>query len=998
MQTWAKRGIQTALVTGGLLMLGTGIASADENVNPDTPAGPLDLNASIPIDISKNAIGTLGKQVDVPEIKKDISTEPVTGLLNKALDPVSRTGALRAASPVTGAVNGLAGKVTDAAGQTGQRIGQLTNKEAAPVGEPADDRRAEPDGDALMGNKVAGNVVVPIQITGNAIGLLGNASADSDSMQTYAHRTDVHTSGAGGGVSGNAVSLDWALPVQIAGNGIGVAGRGRATGSATQAAAATGNVSTSGSHGGLSGNVVSPQGATPVQISGNAIGGILGHGESNFDAASDAFSGGWIRTHGWRGAGSGNVAGVPVALPLKLSDNAASLVGDSDVPCGSSIANATAGDLRPGMAGTPTYINTDGDDSFLSGTVAQPQAAVPGTLAGNAASVIGNSVVGDGMTGPFLGSDATAGGFSSTTGQNSAISGTIVDAPAAVPAEVFCLGAGVVGNGHARGCDNDVAATAGGATYTNGNSGFLAANDVSAQPAGTAELFGVGTGAAGKGSGSATETKDVSTGGYNGSQGNESAGSGNIVQVPVSVPGEVFGTGGSVLGEGSGEAAETKRVSSGGGGNTQDDHGTVSANLLQVPLSTPLQAYGIGGSLIGRSAGSGITDTTSTAGGTGNANGKRGLAAGNLGALPLSVPTQLHGLGVGGLGEALGAGQGTTESTAGGRLTATGEGGAIAGNIIEGPGAAVAQAFGNGAVLGGLAAGDASNDVQSTAGGSAETNGDRGAIAGNIVGAELMPIARVFGNAVSVLGLDQGGAVNTVTTNSGGDKTTSGMDGTISGDIFDLPLAAIAQVFGDAISVGGAANAIADNDTFGTVGGAATTSGPSRSLSGGVMEVPVGVVAQVFDIPLGLLGVAHASTTNDTDVEAADQQPQVDLPISMPELPATGLPSLPDMGQTLPLTGLPFLSDMGQMMPLTPADRADLPSLPQVSALPVDPSGLGNLASLSGVPDLPVLPDLLGSGLPQLPGAPALPTDTANLLPQADVPAMSALDSGSLFG
>ena len=78
MQTWAKRGIQTALVTGGLLMLGTGIASADENVNPDTPAGPLDLYASIPVDISGNALGTLGKQVDLPEVHKEFSTAPAT--------------------------------------------------------------------------------------------------------------------------------------------------------------------------------------------------------------------------------------------------------------------------------------------------------------------------------------------------------------------------------------------------------------------------------------------------------------------------------------------------------------------------------------------------------------------------------------------------------------------------------------------------------------------------------------------------------------------------------------------------------------------------------------------------------------------------------------------------------------------------------------------------------------------------------------------------------
>lgn len=42
MQTWAQRGLRTALVTGGLLVLGTGIASANENVNPDLPPSPLD--------------------------------------------------------------------------------------------------------------------------------------------------------------------------------------------------------------------------------------------------------------------------------------------------------------------------------------------------------------------------------------------------------------------------------------------------------------------------------------------------------------------------------------------------------------------------------------------------------------------------------------------------------------------------------------------------------------------------------------------------------------------------------------------------------------------------------------------------------------------------------------------------------------------------------------------------------------------------------------------
>lgn len=42
MQNWMKYLLQTTAATGGLLMLGTGIASASENVDPDLPASPLD--------------------------------------------------------------------------------------------------------------------------------------------------------------------------------------------------------------------------------------------------------------------------------------------------------------------------------------------------------------------------------------------------------------------------------------------------------------------------------------------------------------------------------------------------------------------------------------------------------------------------------------------------------------------------------------------------------------------------------------------------------------------------------------------------------------------------------------------------------------------------------------------------------------------------------------------------------------------------------------------
>ncbi|TNC27243.1 beta strand repeat-containing protein [Amycolatopsis alkalitolerans] len=968
MQTWAKRGLQTALVTGGLMMLGTGIASADENVNPDMPAGPLDVTASVPVDISHNAIGTLGKQVNLPEMHKEISTKPVTDKVNKALAPVTKTEAYKAAAPAVNTANQVTSKATAATQQLGQSLGK--------AGQRAD---AQPsvtsNGDPMMGNKVVGNVALPIQITGNALGVLGNASVDSDETQTYEHQSDVNTSGAGGGLAGNVVNLDWALPVQISGNALGLGGSGKTSGSATQSATTGSETTTDGTNGGLAGNVVAPQGATPVQVSGNALGWFLGHAETDFSGNSQACSGGSIESHGSKGAGSGNVGGAPVALPLKASNNAVSWGGDAD-SAGSANADAYAGGTRPGMNDIPSYIQTDGDTSFLSGNIAQPQPAAPGTVVGNAAAWVGNSTAGSGADrqATNMGSTATAGGFSSTSGQNSAGSGNIADAPAAVPVEVFCVGGTWIGNANAGGCDNTVNATAGSGTYTNGNGSFLGGNSASAQPAGTAEVFGVGGSWIGNASGSATENKTVKAGGYNGSQGNDSTGGGNVVQVPTSVPAEVFGVGGSWIGQGSGTASETKDVTAGGGGNTQDDHGAGSANLVSVPVSAPVQAFGIGGAWIGQGHGSADTDTTSTAGGHLNANGKKGFAAGNIGEVPVSLPTALHGIGGAWIGNGFGESQNMSDSTAGGDASATGEGGSVAGNIIQVPAAAAADAFGVGAVWGGVTGGDATNDVSSTAGGNSQTNGDGGSIAGNVISGQLMPIAQVFGDAASLTGVTHGTGINSTQTTSGGDITTSGVGGAISGDIFDVPVAAVAQVFGVAASLGGVAHAVADNTTTGTVGGTDTTSPTSvKALSGLKKQFPIGVVAQVFDVPVGLLGVVTSVTHNATDISVAGHEPQIDLPITTSELGATSLPKLPAMQKS---------------------ERADLPALP-TGGLPSLPS-VPAVGGLSGaLPSLPVTPGTL-------PGA-NLPSPTiGELLPQAelpalqgDLPAMPSLDAAN---
>ncbi|PRX47682.1 hypothetical protein B0I33_105262 [Prauserella shujinwangii] len=1005
MQTWAKRGIQTALVTGGLLMLGTGIASANEKVDPDTPAGPLDLTASIPVDIGDNAVAVAGQQVDLPGHQGEISTKPVTDPINKAAAPLGKATAplSKATAPATAPLN----KAASMASQAGSTLGKSASK--APAQErvaPATQQSSEP----FQGNKVVGNVAVPIQITGNAIGVLGHAEVDSDHSQSYAHNTDVSTSGAGGGLAGNVVALDWALPVQISGNAGGLFGSGKTSGSAEQSTATTGTIETDGTNGGLAGNVVSPQFATPVQVSGNALGWFLGHAETDFDSESEAESGGYIITHGDQGAGAGNVVGAPIALPVRVANDAVSWGGDADASGGSE-TEAIAGGTTPGMKNIPAFIQTDGDESFLSGNIVDPQGALLASVTGTAAAWIGNSVTEDTSSE----AEMQAGGFASTSGQNAAGSGNIADLPVALPVEVFGVGGTWIGNAHAKGHENATSATAGEGTYSNGDGSMLSANTVTGQVASTVEAFGIGGSWIGNASGNATEEKNVQSGQYNGTRGNDAAGSGNLVQVPVAGPVEIFGVGGSWIGQGYGTAEETKRVKAGGGGSTDDDNGFLAANLVSAPLSVPAQVFGVGGTWIGNGHGAATADTISEAGGDVKANGKKGTGSGNIGFVPVSLPAQVHGVGASWIGNGSGTSENLTDSLAVGDASTTGKGGSVAGNIIQVPAGAAATVFGVGASWIGTGHGDATNDVVSAAGGDSKTNGDGGSIAGNVLSAQALPIAQVFGDAASLTAVATGTGYNTTDVASGGDITTSGEGGAISGDIFDVPVAAVAQVFGVAASVGGVAHAVADNDTVGTVGGQTTTAGSTDALSGLNEQHPLGVLVQVYDLPLELLAEVSTTVSNMTDISVAGEEPQINLPITGAELPATGLPSLPSTSglpvgmakaSQLPTTGLPGLGSL-------PVSGLPLTAL---TASPLEVSHLGALEGLSGLggglPDVSSLPVSLpttgglplGSraaeraDLPQVNTLPVelLPTDLPSALPIGDTQVLPAVDAGSL--
>lgn len=987
MQTWAKRGLQTALVTGGLLMLGTGIASADENVNPDAPASPLDLNVTAPIQEANNAVGTPFGQLDLPAGQTELSTKPVTNAANEAAKQLDE------ASPISQSTLGGATKADGAGAFT-------------------------PGHNNLKGNKVTGDVVVPIQIVDNAVGVIGDANVEgTDHSQTWDHNQDIATTGEGSSLAGNAVALDWALPVQIAGNGGGVAGgTGRVTGgSASQSTTETGNVDTDGDGSSLSGNVVAGQLATPVQVTGNAASYLLGNGQSHgYSADTVATSGGSLLSSGDQSAGSGNVVGAPIALPVKFNCNSGAVWGslsNSD-GCNTS-ADATAGDTREGSLGIPTYLETSGNDSFLSGNGGAASLSPIANVAGVAGSWIGNASAGIPETGSSS-SAVDSGGFVKTAGDNSSASGNVLNPSVALPVEAFGVGGTYIGQANAA-HDNTTDANAGNGSYTKGNESVLGGNIVNTQAAGAPEVFGIGGSHIGNASGTATEDKTVTAGAYDGTQGSDSSGSGNVVQVPVGLPAEVFGVGGSFIGQGSGSADETKVVSGGGGGSTHDDNGFLSSNLGTVPASLPVQVANIGGAFVGQGHGKGSTDTTSNAGGDVKANGPAGAGAGNIIEAPVSLPVLAAGSGAALAGIGTGENDNITDSSAGGDALTDGQDGALTGNIVKAPIAGAAQLFSDGVAGAALGHGLGTSDTMSQAGGDATTNGDRGSVAGNIIGVDALPVAQVFGDAVSAAGVASGTGMNTTSVQNAGDDTTSGVEGAISGDILDIPATAIVQLFGDAVTVGGVAHAVGDNTLTTQNGGEPTTEGDGSSLSGYNFYHDIVAPVQIFGVPLELLGVATADATDMTSIngEATEAADSIANPVEGSELGAGELPSLTGLASGLPTAGLPTGGLSGLPMAV-PAQRADVPVSSPMAGLPHLPTagGLPGLSALSGLggslpgrdaerADLPTgglpvhIPALSGGLLPALPALGG--TERADLptggLPVA-LPALPALGGG----
>jgi hypothetical protein len=812
MQTWARRGVQTALVTGGLLMLGTSIASADENVSPDRPASPIDGGATVPLHVGDNAVGTPVGQVRPPSVDRAVGTDDLTG------------GPPRAIS-------------TPAAGVPGTGGGSS----------------------ALRSNRARTDVVVPVDVSGNAIAAGGDTSVVNRSDQDAGRGGPVLAGWEQGPLTGNVIGAHHAAPVQVTGNAVGLVGDATSRNDATQSATTGDNTTTTGARRTLGGNVLAEQGATPVQVNGNAIAGA-GGAHTRSTTASTATSDGTIGTDGAGGTGSGNVAAVPLAVPVGVSDQAVSGVGNADSD-GRNTVVARGGDSTLPTRHGRAYVATDGDPATLSGNAIVPGVAGPAALTCNAAGIAGNTDARCAST-----DTNRAGGVVDTSGAGSTGSGNLAVLPVSEPAEVFGNGATAAGNAHSR-ADNTQDSKALGNSYSVGDRSVLSGDEVTAPVAGANDVYANGVSGLGNATGTGDNDVRSASGGYTGTTGNGGTAAGNIWQAPVAAPLEAFGTATTVGGTSAGTVPdETKEIRAGGPPNARDDDGTMSSNVVTTPAALPAQAFGDTIGVVGDTRSAVDNHDTVFAGGPATATGRSGTGSGNVAALPAAVPAQAFDDGLSVVGNGSTTGINDTTAVSGGAATADGRGGTVAGDVVHAPIAGPVQAFGVAAASPGNEEADSLNNTYTTAGDDTVTSGDRGSLAGDAVTPQLTQVAQVFGVGLAGGGNSTADGFNNTSTRSGGDVRTSGEWGALSGDLVDVPATDVTQTPADGAAVAGNQQALARSTTSAVSGGSSTTSG-----AGVPVAAPVGAPATVFRVPVDVLGSAIESGQQSTYVNDGDR-------------------------------------------------------------------------------------------------------------------------------
>ncbi|WP_433220865.1 chaplin family protein [Microtetraspora malaysiensis] len=341
---------------------------------------------------------------------------------------------------------------------------------------------ADTDGRGSIGggNQLNLPISLPIDISGNAVGVLGDSTASS---RGGAAVVDSGRGGSGGGAGGNTTNGENSIlggnqvvapitaPINACGNAIAIFGdatagcKGGASVKNSGGSGAGGN-RTSGRSSILGGNQVVAPITAPINLCGNSVG-VLGEAFSGCTggaSVSGGGKGGKGGGKGYRGRGQGRWSGggaggnitsgehgilggnqivAPITAPINVCGNA---VGNGRAGCagGTSVKNS-------GGSGAGGNI-TSGRSSILGGNQVVAPITAPINLCGNSVGVLGDAFSGcTGGASVSGGGRGNGAGRNVTSGAQSILGGNQIVAPITAPINLCGNAVAVLGDA-AAGC------------------------------------------------------------------------------------------------------------------------------------------------------------------------------------------------------------------------------------------------------------------------------------------------------------------------------------------------------------------------------------------------------------------------------------------------------------------------------------------------------------------------------------------------------------------
>ncbi|MDH2426481.1 chaplin family protein [Sphaerisporangium sp. TRM90804] len=339
------------------------------------------------------------------------------------------------------------------------------------------------------GNQINLPITLPVDISGNSVAAVGEASASSRGGASVQGRNGSgalqgDTSGRHSVLGGNQINAPITAPINACGNAVSLVGRSDAGcegGAAVKnpgAGNGAGRNRTDGRHSVLGGNQINAPITAPVNACGNSVA-VIGQANSGCRGGASVKNGGGQGAGGNQTSGRSSVLGgnqlvAPITAPINICGNSVAVIGEAFSGCrGGAVVKGGGGNGGNGYRGGPPRPgfgaggnDTDGRFSVGGGNQLVAPILAPVNVCGNS---VGNGAARceGGISVPPAGGRGGAGG-NRTSGRSSILGGNQLVAPITAPVNVCGNAVALIGQAFA-GCRGGAAVHGGGGGGAGGN-------------------------------------------------------------------------------------------------------------------------------------------------------------------------------------------------------------------------------------------------------------------------------------------------------------------------------------------------------------------------------------------------------------------------------------------------------------------------------------------------------------------------------------------------